>query len=119
MARSTARSPEARKVLRELDKELASSSARLGQNLEWGAAERAVLGLIASNFDRIADLRAAYEEAAEVKVRVTLSTELRLLETAVARLLRQVRTDIPAAESQRTVAARRAANARWDRDAAS
>ena len=36
-----ARTPEARKVLRDLDKELESASRRSGQTLEWSAAERA------------------------------------------------------------------------------
>jgi hypothetical protein len=73
------------------------------------------LGLISSNFDRISDLRADYEACTETKLRVKLSTELRLLETAVARLLKQVKTDLPARESGKTLKARRAANARWDR----
>jgi hypothetical protein len=83
-----ARSTKARKVLRELDKELESASKRARKTLEFSAAERAILDLISANFDRISDLRAAYAEASEVKVRVKLSTELRLLEQAAARLLR-------------------------------
>lgn len=109
-------SAEARKVLRELDKELESAGLQSGQKLEWGAAERAILGLISANFDRISDLRAAYEDAAdEVKVRIKLSTELRLLEQAVARLLKLVKTDLPAPESGTTRRARDAANSRWER----
>jgi hypothetical protein len=46
---------------------------------------RGVLELISANFDRISDLSADYEGCAETKLRVKLSTELRLLETAVAR----------------------------------
>ena len=111
--------PEARKVLRELHKELESASNRAHKELEFSAAERAVLELIAANLDRISDLRTHYEEATEVKVRVKLSTELRLLEQAVARLLKQVRTDLPPAESKTTIAARRAVNTRWDRVRAS
>ena len=44
-----ARSPEARKVLRELHKELESASNRAHKQLEFSAAERAVLELIAAN----------------------------------------------------------------------
>lgn len=47
-----------------------------------------------------------------------LSTELRLLEQSVARLLRQVKTDLPAAPSATTLKARRAANMRWERERA-
>lgn len=111
-------SEAARKVLGDLDSELASASRRCGRKLEWSAAERAVLDLIAANFDRIADLHNAYQAAAgsgEVKVQIKLSTELRLLEQAAARLLRLVKTDLPAAPSATTQKARKAATARWER----
>lgn len=113
-----ARSAEARKVLREMDKELESAGRRAHKKLEWSAAERAILDLISANFDRISDLRLAYHDAAEVKVQIKLSTELRLLEQAAARLLKQIKTDLPAPESKTTVRARAAANTRWDRNAA-
>jgi hypothetical protein len=111
-----ARSAEARKVLRELDKELESAARRSGRSLEWSAADRAVLGLISASFDRISDLNADYEACSETKLKVKLSTELRLLETAAARLLKQIKTDLPAPDGKKTVRARRAANARWDRE---
>lgn len=110
-------SAEARKVRRELDKELESASKRSGRKLEWSAAERAVLDLISACLDRISDLKAAYQsavEAGEVKVMVKLSTELRLSEQAAARLLKQIRTDLPAAPTATSRRAQRAANARWD-----
>jgi hypothetical protein len=110
-----ARSAAARKVLRELHQELESASKRANKKLEFSAAERAVLELISANLDRISDLKAAYAEAEEPKLRIKLSTEMRLLETNVARLLKQVKTDLPAPESTVTLAARRAANTRWDK----
>lgn len=110
------RSPEARKVLRELNDELAASSERLGRTLSWTAAERAVLDAVAANVDRRADLTRAYDAADEAKVRVKLSAELRLLEGALARLLREVSTDVPSPESRTTIKARHAANTRWERE---
>src|SRR5262245_43820461 len=109
-------SPEARKMLQELDAELADSSARAGTTLVWTAADRELLNLIADTIDRHADLAAHYANADEVKVRVTLSAEMRLLEGSLSRLLKQVQTDIPAPESQTTIKARRAAMVRWARD---
>lgn len=103
------------RVRRELDAELAAASKRAGQRLEWSAQDSALLDLIDANLRRTEDLRAAYEAADEVKLKVKLSTELRLLEQAVARLLKQVRTDVPAAPSLTSVKASRAANARWER----
>ena len=55
----------------------------------------------------------------DVKNRVRLSTEIRQCDGLVSRLLARISTDIPERESKRTVAARRAVRARWDRDAAS
>jgi len=75
-----ARSVEARKVLRELDSELAAASERTGTNLVWTAADRELLSLIGDSIDRHADLAAHYANADEVKVRVKLSAEMRLLE---------------------------------------
>lgn len=115
-------SAEARKVRRELDKELESAGKRAGRRLEWSAAERAVLDLISANFDRISDLKSAYATAVEtgdVKVQIKLSTELRLLEQAAVRLLKQVKTDLPAQPSRTTVRAQNAANTRWERVRAS
>lgn len=108
-------------MLRDLDKELESASKRAHKKLEWSAAERAILGLIGDHFDRISELRAAYASAAEdgeVKVQIKLSTELRLLEQSAARLLKQIKTDLPAPDSKTTVRARAAANTRWERNAA-
>jgi hypothetical protein len=110
-----ARSAEARKVLAALDAELAAASERLGQNLVWTASESAVLGDIAFTTDRMVWLRRAWSRAGDAKLRIKLSAEIRLLETSRARLLKAVTPDLPAAPSMRTVRARRAARARWDR----
>jgi hypothetical protein len=62
-------------------------------------------------------LQRDYSAAADTKTRVKISSELRLLEGAIAGLLKSVRTEVPAPESLRTIKARRAANTRWCRDA--
>jgi hypothetical protein len=111
--------PQARKLLRALDSELASSSQRLGGNVEWTQQDRAVLELIASNIDRTVDLSARYDDAdaEDTKARLKLSAELRLLEAALARLLKQIDTE-PVVPSRRSQQAQRAARARWDRRSA-
>jgi hypothetical protein len=108
------RSSEARKLLEGLERELESSSQRLGQKLEWSAAERAILGLIAGAVDRRVELADTYERS-EPKVKVKVSAELRLMEQSIARLLKYINTDPPAPKSLRSVKATRAARARWDR----
>lgn len=113
-----ARSPEAKKIRRELDKELASAAAQSGQNLVWSAQEEAVLGLICDEIDRKTAILEAWERAEDPKVLCKLSAEARLLEQSIARLLKLIKTDLPARESNTTVRARRAANTRWDRNAA-
>jgi hypothetical protein len=110
-----ARSAEARRVLAELDNELCVASERGGQNLVWTASERAILGLIGATIDRKVWLSRAQSRTEDVRLRVKLSAELRLLETNLARLLKHVTPDVPAAPSVRTVKAQRAARARWNR----
>lgn len=117
MARSAARSAEARRIRRELDKELAAAAARSGSPLVWTAQDRVVLDMITSTVDRKCDLERFYAEAEEAKARVKLAAEIRLCEAHLARLVKQVRTDIPQPESLRAIKARRAAQARWARDA--
>ena len=111
------RSPEARKLLHQLDTELAAASKRSGRSLVWTPQDRAVLGLIADTVNRRLDLVAAFDAAEDVKHRVRLSAEIRLLDGSLARLLNQVHTDVPAPESQTTIKARRAAMRRWHPDA--
>jgi hypothetical protein len=60
-----------------------------------------------------------YDEAPDTKTKLKISAELRLIEQAVARLVRLVKTDLAQPESMTTVKARKAARRRWDRDAAS
>jgi hypothetical protein len=113
-----AKSAEARKICRDLDKELEAAGASRGHSLVWSAQERAIIGLISAQIDRKCELLEAYEEADDAKVKCKLSGEARLLETSIARLLRQVKTDVPGPESQKTRDARRAVRARWDHHSA-
>lgn len=108
-----AHSPEARKVRRELDKELAAAGAASGRDLVWSAAETQVLGLISAAIDRKVDLSADYAAATGANVRVKLSSEVRLLEGHIARLLKQVKTDIDEPVSRVSEKAQMAANVRW------
>jgi hypothetical protein len=111
-----ARSSEARKIRRDLDKELAAAGLQSGQNLVWSAQEEVVLGLISDEIDRKETLLEAWREATDPKVQVKLSAEARLLEQSIARLLKLIKIDLPARDSNKTVKARRAANVRWDRE---
>lgn len=104
---------------RELDKELAQAGQRTGQQLVWSAAEEAILGLISDQIDRKTAILAAWEAETDPRVGCKLSAEARLLEQSIARLLKQVKTDLPAHDGPTTIKARRAANARWERQRAS
>jgi hypothetical protein len=110
-----AKSSEARRTLRDLDKQLSASSERSGRTLAWNAQERAVLSQISSILDRKAEFLELYQAAEDVKTKLKLSAEIRLLEQGAARLIRSIETDIPETASLRTIKARRAARARWDR----
>ncbi|MGO9157051.1 hypothetical protein [Mycobacterium sp.] len=114
-----AHSAESRRIRRELDKELSAAGQRSGQTLVWSAAEKAILNRIQDTVDHIADLTIDYRDAPDAKTRVKISTELRLLDSSLVRLLKQIKTDVPApAESRITVKNRAAARARWDKASA-
>jgi hypothetical protein len=51
----------------------------------------------------------------DVKAKLKLSAEIRLLEQAAARLIRGIETEIPEPASLGTIKARRVARARWGR----
>jgi hypothetical protein len=114
-----ARCAESRRVLRQLDEELAAASQATGRTLVWTAADRELLTLIADTIDRKNELHREYKNAGETSRRMRLSAEMRLLEGSLARLLKMVHTDIPQPESQTTLKARHASRVRWDRERAS
>ena len=101
-------SAEAVAVLAELDAELAENAAELGERLAWSAAEKTVRELIADTIDRRGGLLQLYSGAENGALRVRLSAELRLLETSLARLLKQVKTDLPQPVSRRSQKAQQA-----------
>lgn len=105
---------EAVAVLAGLDAELAQNSKRMGLSrpLVWSTAESAVRELIADTIDRRTALMRLYEQCDDPRLVLSFSAELRLLEASVARLLRQIKTDMPAAPSLTSVKARNAAMVR-------
>jgi hypothetical protein len=116
------RSPEAEKLLAQLDSELAESSECSGRKLSWSAAEREHLDRIAATIDRRTHLQSRYEncDPSDFKNLVRLSCEIRQCDSLVSRLLARINTDPPAAsrynpyESQATKHARTAARKRWN-----
>lgn len=107
---------EAVALLAALDAELAENAQQLGQRLKWSASEAAILELAADIIDRRAELRGLYEVTRDLKGKLKISAELRLVEGALGRLLRQIKTDLPTPPSLTSQKARRAAHVRWARD---
>jgi hypothetical protein len=73
------------------------------------------LDLISAAIDRKVDLSADYAVATDAKIRVKLSAEVRLLEAHIARLLKQVKTELPTPTSRVSEKARNAALVRWQK----
>jgi hypothetical protein len=71
-------SSEARRLRRDLDKQLALAAAASGRQLRWSPSELELLELITAAIDRKVDLQADYAAADEAKLRVKLSAEIRL-----------------------------------------
>ena len=111
------RTPEAQAVLDALDEDLAEASKREGKQLSWTAQEAVTLELIAATIDRRVEMVKLYEAATDPKLKVKLSQEVRLLESATVRMLATVKTETPPPMSLRSVKAQKAAYARWAKDA--
>ncbi len=116
------RSVEAQRVRDALDEELATAAKALGAELVWSAAEVEILDMVESHIDRRTDLAKRYKSAAvkDARLKIALSTELRLTEQSLSRLLKQIEMGIPTGEdtkplSATTIKAQHAARTRWKR----
>jgi hypothetical protein len=107
------RSKAALQFRRDLDKELADSSKEAGVELTWSATERFIIEQIMDCLDKKAVLEGDWQKAADAEARVKISTEVRLLQGHIERLLRKVDTDPPVAKSKVSHKASYAANVRW------
>jgi hypothetical protein len=116
MARIKAKTTEAQRILSALNKELEASAKGTGRDLVWSAAEADVLGMICAAVDRRVELSTAYEACESTAAKLKVATELRLLEQSIARMYKQVSTELPAPMSPVSLKAQRAARSRWDRE---
>lgn len=105
-------------MLASVRAELAENAEFHGEELAFSAAEEAVLELVADAIDRKVDLSAQYAACDDAKLQLKLAVEIRLTESSVAKLLKQIRTDVPAAPEPQSNVSRKAshaAKARWRR----
>lgn len=113
-------------MLAALDDELAAVAAAAAdkprrKKLTWSADEAALREVVAETIDRKVDLRRRYEATDDVHAAVKLSSELRLLDATLTRVLKQLKPAMamPAAPTpRRSQKASQAAKTRWERDAA-
>jgi hypothetical protein len=107
---------EAKRVVTNLEAELAAAGQARGETLVWSAADRELIDMLVRDIDRRGGLRRRYAATRDAKMAVKLSNELRQIDTAIMRLLNAIRTDVPQPESLVTLKNRRAANVRWQRE---
>ena len=110
------RSGDSERLIAALNAELSASAKQAGTDLVWSATEADVIEMIAAEVDRRVELSAQYAACDNVNVKLKLSSELRLLEQSIARLYRQVSTEVAPPLSVTSIKAQRAANARWNRE---
>lgn len=109
-------------MLTSVRAELAENAEFHGEDLAFSAAEEAVLELVADAVDRKVDLAAQYAACDDAMLQLKLAVEIRLTESSVAKLLKQIRTDVPAAQGPQSHVSRKAshaAKARWRRGSTS
>jgi len=113
---------EALDYLQAMDDELAANAEASGVTLAFSAAERETLHNVAHLIDRKVELRNVYRECEDTRTKIALSTEIRLIESAITRLTGTIDMCAPEAEEQGEaltpvqVKARAAANSRWHRE---
>lgn len=113
MARHTA---AAKRLLSALDSELAEAGLRQGQELFWTTKEVEMREILARTVDRRVRIERLCAQSNDPKVIAKLSVEIRQLDGMTTKLLKEIKTDIPAAPSLTSIKARRAANTRWERE---
>jgi hypothetical protein len=105
-----------RMLRRQFDEALDRASKQLGQRLQWTEHEEQALAAACDAADRRDQLQQVYEDELAGEARpaqlIKLSSEMRLLNKAVADLLGRVQVGPGPAKSERH---QRAVNARWDR----
>ena len=95
------RSTEANRIRREMDKLLADAGERQGEELHWDQADEKLLGMLQDHVDREVSLTERLAAATDsVRLQIALSTEIRLTQSSIARLLRQIRESIPQQQEQ-------------------
>jgi predicted nucleic acid-binding Zn-ribbon protein len=111
---------EARKIARELDKFRLDVSADVGEEINFDQADQARIELIQAAYDRRERLLGLYDAAEDVKDIAKLASEIRLIESQAARLIREIQKALEAAAAppkqptaSRNAIARKAAAARW------
>jgi hypothetical protein len=108
--------PEAIRMLADLDVDLAAAGEATGDRLEWTTEELVAREALADTIARRARVAEIWATATDPKLVVKLSVELRQLDAAVMRLLKEINAEAPPPESLTTVKARNAVNVRWARE---
>lgn len=111
-----AKSKAAQRLLAALDEELAAASKAFGAELVWSAAEQQVRELLADAVDRRVELNGRYNSVEMVSLKLKIAAEIRLLDSAITRLLSQLSTEVAEPLSVTSRKAQAAARSRWDRE---
>jgi hypothetical protein len=112
-----AHSAKALQLRKDLNRELTSVAQQSGQDLVWSTAEAALIERAMATVDRLQDLQRDYKAAETPKQRVAISTEIRLCDGQLERLLRRIKPEPQKApETLTTIKNRAAANVRWQRE---
>jgi hypothetical protein len=109
---------EARDLLAALDADLAGTGAATGDELIWDTNDNEIREAVALTIDRRARLRQLWEQTTDESLLVKLSVELRQVDSAIAKMLKDLQASIepPEPKSLTSIKASRAAATRWQRE---
>lgn len=109
---------EAVKLLADLDADLAAAGEAIGDELLWDTNDTEIREALALTVDRRARLRQVWATTKDESLLVKLSVELRQLDSAIVKMLTELRSAMepPQPQSLTSIKARRAADTRWQRE---
>jgi hypothetical protein len=106
---------EAKRFRREYEKRLAEAALATGKQSEWSAGDEVNMGLIMTAVDRNVELKAIGDATKDPKVKVRVSTEIRLNDRHIHLLVKALdsRRAHLVPQTRASARAQRAANQRW------
>lgn len=104
-------------LLKSIDAAALKNAAKRGHSeIRWDHVETQQREQLADLVDRGQEMKVLFDAAEDPALKVKISNELRQIDKAIGNLVAAIKVDAEPAPSVTSIKARKAANARWDRE---